>query len=50
MNRKLTYEITRKDSALTVESFLKAREYSRQVIIQLKKQKTAFLSTGNGPM
>lgn len=46
MNRKLTYEITRKDSALTVESFLKTREYSRQVIIQLKKTKNGILVNG----
>ena len=37
MNRTLIYKIEEKDSPCTVESFLKARGYSRQIIIQLKK-------------
>lgn len=35
MNRTLIYKIEEKDSPCTVESFLKARGYSRQIIIQL---------------
>lgn len=43
MNRTLIYHITKKDSPSTVESFLKERGYSRQIIIQLKKTTDGIL-------
>ena len=43
MNRTFIYHITKKDSPSTVESFLKERGYSRQIIIQLKKTRKGIL-------
>lgn len=46
MNRILIYRISEKDSPCTVESFLKARGYSRQIIIQLKKNSDSIKVNG----
>ena len=46
MNRTFVYEINEKDSPVSVESFLKARGYSRQVIIQLKKTTNGITVNG----
>ena len=46
MNRTLIYKIEEKDSPCTVESFLKARGYSRQIIIQLKKNDDGITVNG----
>ena len=46
MNRILIYRISEKDSPCTVESFLKARGYSRQIIIQLKKNSDSIKANG----
>ena len=46
MNRTLIYRISEKDSPCTVESFLKARGYSRQIIIQLKKNRDSIKVNG----
>lgn len=46
MNRTFIYRISEKDSPCTVESFLKARGYSRQIIIQLKKNSDSIKVNG----
>lgn len=46
MNRTFTYLITKKDSPCTVESFLKKRGYSHQILVQLKKTENGILVNG----
>lgn len=47
MNRTLVYTINTEDSPCTVESFLKARGYSRQILIRLKQTPDGILKNGN---
>lgn len=47
MIRRLLYLIDELEAGSSIEEFLKARSYSRQVLIQLKKTKESILLNGN---
>lgn len=46
MNRTLTYNITQNDIPHTIQSFLQAKDYSSQVIKELKKMPESILVNG----
>ena len=46
MERTLTYSITQTDIPNTIQSFLRAKGYSSQIIKELKKQPESILVDG----
>ena len=47
MTRKIQYHIGLEDDGKTIGSFLKEKEYSRTIVIELKKTKTGIRKNGN---
>lgn len=47
MTRKIQYHIGLEDGGKTIGSFLKEKEYSRAIVIELKKTKTGIRKNGN---